>query len=282
MSRRKNVQNYKTQKTPSHTCVSAYFETLKSLALLSLFLLFSLCIMIRAHAAQVTEEDENVTWVEVEESPTVIPHSRWESSLMPYRDRKYDWGWTLGLSMREYHPEFFRSDIDGSTYEEAFAINNSRMAQFDAGVRYNTTLGGIVFQIGYAGAGTKTGAGITERSIQLRQTSFEGKLILDNFWMEPYIAPYVGAGTVSTSSVEKAPGLTEEESALSSSSVFYDFGFLVLLNWLDWDATRRGYFRGNVENCYLDFGLTQILRGSGSADFGTAPMFTAGIRMEFY
>lgn len=265
-----------------HGFVSVHFETIISRG----FALLLCLTLVPIPLVAAPENDYPVSsWVEVEEVPNAPAGTTHGSTLMPYRDRKYNFGWMLGFGARSFKPEFFRSQFDESSFKDSFGQDDVRLGQFDLGFRYNSALGGLVLEFGYAGGGASNNDEELLRSFNVKQSYVGAKLILDSLWGEPYIAPYVGAGMISIQNEEIAAILTESETlSNSSSAAYYNMGFLVLLNWMDWISFRRGYDQGAVENYYLDFGVTQIMKSAkaDSLDLSTGLLPSVGVRIEFY
>ncbi|MGE3759164.1 MAG: hypothetical protein AB7H97_15480, partial [Pseudobdellovibrionaceae bacterium] len=228
--------HHKKQKAQAHALVSAYSGTIWSRALVAI--LIFLCTLwsfsVRAEELVEDEQVDSDGWVEVEMSPTVMTRDKDASSIIPYTHRKYDWGWQIGFGSRAFKPEFYRSGIDQSTYENAYS-EGGQMGELEVGVRYNTSAGGFLFNLGYAVGDISshrsrdpTTIDPTYNRLAISQTLVGLKFVVDSFWLEPYIAPYFGGGLASTTYKEQIFAVQDGPSTGSDSGkaagAFYNFG----------------------------------------------------------
>ncbi len=267
------------------TASTASYSGTIVLTLLLLFCLFLIAEDSFGADAESTPDDGKIE--------VVYPANR----LMPYRERRGDWGVNFGLQYEALFPTRYRSKIDDSPYDHMFGDNPVDMIQGQLGLKYNFALGSI------AASALLAAGSIYDRQImnylddpntpaverpeadaklQLTKMGASFTYIMDTLFPEPYIAPYIEGQIFKMDWMESA--LDEEtKSGTTDFLTAVSAGVLIQLNWLDPASAFEAQNGSGLQNTYLDLFISQY-NGSGSGDdpnFETDMNYGAGLRLEF-
>jgi hypothetical protein len=255
---------------------------------LTLLLVFCLILFAENSFGADTEDVPQDGKIEV-----VYPADR----LVPYRERRSDWGFTFGIQYEQIFPSSYKSQIDEFSYEEMFGTTSVDMIQGQLGVKYNFGLGSI-------GASAVLGAGSNysrevmnhlddpntpavekpEADAKLQVTKIGAAItfVMDALFAEPYIAPYIEGQVFQLDWMESALGV-DSVSGQTQMSTGIGAGLLIQLNWLDPAAAFEAQNTSGLQNTYLDLYVSQYNGSSSSEDpnFQTDVNYGAGLRLEF-
>jgi hypothetical protein len=251
-----------------------------------LSILLVLCIFLMAvqsFAATSPELEEGFKDGKIE---VVYPADR----LVPYRERRSNWGFTFGIQNEEMYPGSFKSQYDEFDYESMFGSSPIYLTQGQIGIKYNFSLGSI-------GASAVLGAGSVydtriryqyagtpdiDSELQLTKMGAAFTYTMDALFGEPYVAPYIEAQVFQLQWQESSKGL-ESKKGTTNFATALTVGALFQLNWLDEASAFEAQKSSGLENTYLDLFFTQYQASTGSGDpnFETDFNFGAGLRFEF-
>jgi hypothetical protein len=202
---------------------------------------------------------------------------------VPYRERRSVVSTVFAISMDQVLPDKFSSKISSNTYNDIFKTAPIPIVQAEIGVKINSVLGGV-------GATAIYGTGLVDESLgagqdyslQLTKKGVGLHFILDNLFVEPYVAPFVEGQYIMFDWLEKQPAdLRKSGSTAYNASV--RVGVAIQMNWLDRNAALTAQDSSGLENAYLDLFVSQYSASSAAEDpnFQTGMNYGGGIRLEF-
>jgi hypothetical protein len=231
------------------------------------------------------QADETNGLVEVEIGPEMSIN---EDGLLvppPYKQRRSRWGKKIQFTDVRILPERFLSGYaDHESFTALLGTKPMDTFEFTGGIKLNYALGSIGIDLSYA-----TGSAHSEtEDLSITRTSGSVIQIFDNLFKEPYFAPFVRFGMYTIEAKETVTPSPEEvikmEPVTTSPAVYYSFGALIQLNWLDPETAADAYQRSGLENSYLEISGSIYTASSRKLDpnFETSsPQLGVGVMVEF-
>ena len=199
--------------------------------------------------SQLKEEEPNDGTIEVVYAPEL---------LAPYSERRSDWSIFGGITVDQIYPDKYRSGFDNLSYDQIFGSEPISMIQLEVGPKYNTSLGSlnVNFIAGHGStSGRKTGL---KRKLKMTKLAASATYILDVFFDEPYVAPYVSRQIVKFDWQEDIV-LTDNATISGSTEPAFALtaGVLIQLNWIEPVASLRSQSEIGLQNTFLDLFISQ-------------------------
>lgn len=234
------------------------------------------CLLLLAREALADSDNE----VSIDDGKVEVTYPA--DRLTSYNQRRPNHTILFGLSIDNLAFGGFQSIEQNYSYEELYGGEKVPLYQLDLGIKYNLAIGGLYGSLiyGHGSISDHTDGLLTTLILQKKGLSLG--LILDNFFPEPYVAPYISMQFYDfdweeqTETMESHHGRTAFSSAIQA-------GVLLQLNWLDPDSALAGKNSANLNNTFLDLYASQY-NTSGAEDdpdFKTDINFGFGLRLEF-
>lgn len=212
--------------------------------------------------------------IEIEYSPEIT---------YPYNERRGSWSTIIALNQENFYPDKLRTS-DGTTYSQIFGKSDIKMMQAEIGVKYNFFLGSL-----YASIIGSTGKVIeptdsNQATLSIVKRSGSVGLILDNFFKEPYVAPYASIQALNFQYNYNDPITSFSASDTTGITTAVTAGVLLQLNAIDLtNAAETANHEWGLDNTYLDIFISQYgsTATKESPDFQTSFNYGAGIKLEF-
>jgi hypothetical protein len=199
--------------------------------------------------------------------------------LLPYKERRPDWGFVFGAKYENFAPNTYESPIDGNTYQNLFGENAAGIFALEGGIKYNTRLASLTAEVSF-GQGSVADSRIGDDvTLRMTKTAAHFGLWLDMIWPEPYVVPYAQADVFQIDFTESDS--LGSESGTSQVCFGYTAGALIQLNWLDPDQALRALATSGLNNTYIDIFVAQSTGSGTQPDFGSDPYWGAGFKLEF-
>ncbi|UXR65759.1 hypothetical protein EZJ49_05790 [Bdellovibrio bacteriovorus] len=220
---------------------------------------------------------ENLVEVPPQDLPLVEVQIR-QDNLAPYKERRETHGVYFGLDYEAVNFKNFISTLDGMSYKDVFGEDTVNLVQAGFDYKFNFFLGslsaGLFYGMGRVDADNS-------RSLEISKYGAAFRFTADMIMNEPYVAPYVGLNVWQMGVSEKSA--TDSFSATTQLGYNYTVGFLIQLDWIDYDTAKESTFNWGLENTFLDVYATQYAKTEAPDDPNTETDFTygAGLRFEF-
>ncbi|MBX2995564.1 MAG: hypothetical protein KF681_12105 [Bdellovibrionaceae bacterium] len=233
------------------------------------------CAVLAPMAAMAVQSDlpdpeaDNIPLVEIEYGP---------AALLPYKERRSDWGYLFGMAYENYDPTGYQSDIDSTTYETLFGTNTVPMFGLQGGAKYNLDFASLTAELSYEMGSVSDSRSGDPTTLKLSKVGTHFGLWLDMLFTEPYVVPYAQMDVYQIDYEEKATNVSE--SGTSGILMGWTAGALVQLNWLDPDASLRALSESGLDNAYVNIFMTQS-QANSRPDLATAMTWGAGLKLEF-
>ncbi|KYG68955.1 hypothetical protein AZI87_06940 [Bdellovibrio bacteriovorus] len=223
-------------------------------------------------AAPTTPQDENVPLVEVE----VV-----QDNLAPYKDRRETHGMYFGVDYEGLDLKNYISTLDNLSYGDLFGTDPIPLIRVSIDYKYNFALGALALGLDYGMGKIEDNRSGSDRSLEVTKYGIGLKFVADNFMAEPYVAPYLGLNIWQMGLSESSP--TDSFSATTQMGFNYTIGFLLQLDWLDYQTAKQTTFNWGLENTFIDVYATQYAATSAEDDPDTTTdfLYGAGLRLEF-
>ncbi|MFN7728886.1 MAG: hypothetical protein ACK5P7_07000 [Bdellovibrio sp.] len=211
----------------------------------------------------------DIPLVEIEYGPDV---------MLPYKERRDDWGRTFGFRFENYNPSGYQSDFDLSSYKDLFGENTINMFGLQGGVKYNLSFGSLTAEGSYQTGSISDSRSGGPTTLSLTKMGGHFGLWLDMIFSEPYVVPYAQLDVYQIDYQESGGNVSQ--SGTSGALIGWTTGTLLQLNWLDEAAALRALYDSGLDNAYIDLFMTQS-QASKKPDLATAMTWGAGVKLEF-
>src|SRR5690606_11765861 len=121
------------------------------------------------------------------------------SYLMPYKDRRGNWGFTFAIGASQYTPTYYKPDfVVNETYESYYGNTEAPLVEATLGLKWNNFLGSLTAELGGGYYFNNSKNADDNANLVLIPVRAGLTLALDTVFKEPYLVPYgtVGAYTV--------------------------------------------------------------------------------------
>jgi hypothetical protein len=200
-------------------------------------------------------------------------------AFVPFRERKQNWGFQLGLNYSNFQPSKQKSKIDLLPFSETIDEGIKAVGITIGSVMY-TTLAGISAQIFYETGQAKSGRSGLQRKLEVQMFGAKAGFYFNNLFVEPFVVPYILGKVVFLGWAEAKNA--EKKSGQNEYAVGTQLGALIQLNWLESDQGLNAQKYG-LENTYLDLFVHQnnTSNSVNDPDFETNFDYGVGLLLEF-
>lgn len=220
-------------------------------------------------------DDESENWVKVEKQVYVSDEDdKQKTRFLSFKERRPSWGFRLAVSTEMIQTN---NDYPVSTLQKA----KLKSKQVDFGLQlmasYNLPLISV-------GAGANLGFYNFKGDVEAIKTGADLHAILDGMLQNPYIAPYakIGIGRYSFTH----PSSSDVSSHDTKLSLYYAFGALFLLDWLQKSMAMEAFYNFGLEGSFLyfemeDFPAMSSAKSSVFPDEFATRTFKFGLHLLF-
>lgn len=204
-----------------------------------------------------------------------------QDNLASYKDRREDLGSYVGIAYEGLELKNFISTLDGKTYAQLFGTSPVPLIRLFTDYKYNFFLGSLALGLDLGKGRLSDSFSGEERTLDITKYGLGLRFTADMISGEPYIAPYVAINFWQMAIAEDSP--TDSFSATTQMGMNYSFGFLLQLDWLDYETAKTTTFSWGLENTFIDVYATQYAKTSAIDDPNTETemLYGAGLRLEF-
>ena len=199
-------------------------------------------------------------------------------AMVPYDQRRENWGVTLGFSYGRFLEGY------GPKYGNIKDFEDESLVEFHINVKRNLDQGslGIAFGVSsYNGSSAESES--NHSTLSLTPLRLGIQYTIDHIFDEPLIAPYLSGGVYtvfykeSHRPVDGGDGNTEGR---TDFSFYATAGFLIQLNWLDMKSTIEAYQESDIKNTFLFVEARSLLKPSKAPDL-SGQQANIGMKIEF-
>lgn len=237
--------------------------------MLAILLVGQLLISLKSHSL-----------VEVEPSIYTITHDD-SSALPPHKDRTQGWGFTLAVGAGYYNPVNYNPSFSIESFQSIYGENKTAAdLQLQLKKNFRALSLGADLGIGYLSASAQKSSGI-DSSLSLMPIRLGASIVLDGLFKKPYLAPYASVGAYTN--IYKETQASVSHGGNTQVAMYYSFGTLILLDWLDQSSADRAYSEASLQATYLYIEGRQYTKSGNETDpdLSTGLDPNAGVRLEF-
>lgn len=216
---------------------------------------FALAVPMLAHGMQ-----ENLPDLEGQVSNTIEIEYPAEN-LLPYRERRPDWGFVAGVKYENFTPTAYRSAVDGASFSSIAGSKSFELIGPEFGAKFNFSIGSLIGTASYAQSQLSgkfvDSTGPFAINMSVTRTALHAGYFMDTIWPEPYVVPYAQLDFMNMTYEEKDT-VGSSVSGNREGIVGFTGGVLVQLNWMDPGASFDSLDIAGIKNSYLDLSLSKI------------------------
>lgn len=228
-------------------------------------------------------------WVIVEPQAVVAGTKEGKSHLLPYRQRRSDWGFSFTFNYSAFHPQNYRPDSIEANFDTVYGPAEAPLLEAQVVVKRNMDWASLGFEVSIGKYKNDAFSTIVingaEQSLSgflnLYPVRLGGILTLDTLFEEPHFAPFVSGGVYTML-------YTEEQSAVSvngntSYAPYFSTGALIQLDWLDQTSANISYLESGLENTFMLISARKMLASQEARDpnFESDIHVNVGLMLEF-
>ena len=217
----------------------------------------------------------------VEVEPSIYTISRGEeSALIPLKERRGGWGFTVGAGGGYYSPKHYDPNFITDSYENTYG-SGTPMMDVQLQVKKNFTAMSFGVDLGIGFYSTSSTAKGLNSTVSFNPARLGGTVILDGFFSVPYVAPYGTLGMYTNFYRESQGAVTFGGN--TQLAVYYAFGGLFLLDWLDPKSADQAYSESSLQATYIYVEGRQYMKSGNESDpdLSTGLDPNLGLRLEF-
>ncbi len=219
----------------------------------------------------------------VEVEPSAFGITRDDSSaLPPHKDRTEGWGFTLAVGAGYYHPVNYNPNYSVESFQSIYGENKTPAADVQLQIKkgFRALSVGADLGVGFLSVSSQASSGI-DSSLSLMPIRLGTSVVIDGLFKKPYIAPYASLGAYTNIYKETQAALSNGGN--TQIAMYYSFGSLFLLDWLDQSSADRAYSETNLQATYIYVEGRQYMKSSNETDpdLSTGLDPNVGVRLEF-
>ncbi|MGE0764381.1 MAG: hypothetical protein AB7N80_13955 [Bdellovibrionales bacterium] len=220
-------------------------------------------------------------WVEVEPTNMLPSDITGIYYLVPYRNRRDNWGQTASVGYSSYVPVNYEPNFVAAFYEDVYTSAEMPLIEFQYSLKRNIPLGSMGIEAGVGFYQNQSDTDLIDSEVQLIPVRLGVNLYLDNLWFEPYFVPYAAGGVYTIFYDESIDG--SSFGGNTQAAPYMAVGVQMQLNWVDREAARISYTDSGIENTFLYLEGRQFMASQAASDpdFSTSFNWGAGMRLEF-
>lgn len=205
--------------------------------------------------------------------------------LVPYSERRSDWGVKIGLEYLAYQPVDYRPAFLELDYADVYKAPSVPLIEFQLGVKRNFSLGSLAIEAGLAVFKTESKQEVEDLSastLTLYPVRLGFTYNMDNIFSdEPWIVPYVSGGAYTIYYRESQPGVSFNGN--TQIAPYANVGIGINLDWFDRDNARIAYESSGIESTHFFVEARKYFQTSvdSDPDFETDGTWGAGLHVEF-
>lgn len=202
--------------------------------------------------------------------------------LLPYRDRRREWGVTASLGYSNYEPVNYDPNFTSATYGETYGTPTMPLLELQLVVKRNYSFGAIGGEIAigqYSNANSDPE--VTSSTLTLTPWRIGGTFAMEGLMKEPYVVPYISAGLYSMMYKEILGGNSLNGS--SQIAPYFIYGGMFSLDWIDRRAARVSFNDSGIQSSYVFLEGRSYIKSSNARDHDFSNPFSigGGVRVEF-
>lgn len=197
--------------------------------------------------------------------------------LSAYKNRRNEFSHLISLSYSTYNPTNYTvSDKEFLDFYGAASLPFKKTSSLEIpllswlySLKWNSFIGSLSFDLGVGFYFNKSN--LDSSKIYVLPIKLGVTWAWDNIFLEPYIVPYLSAGTMSFLYREDLPETSDQRNDLrdqtgqpheyfqgTSYNIYLSGGIRFQLDWMDNDGDNSSYFERGIENSFIAVGITRI------------------------
>lgn len=233
---------------------------------------------------ELSEQGDTTGLVEVEPTQILPSDLSYSYVLVPYRVRKKTSGTMFTLSYSLFEPKNYESFYIAKSvadFSTLYGSATTALVEMIFTKKWHFKIGSIGYETSYGIYANDSNTDVLTSKLSLSLARVGLKYMMDNISPEPYFVPYIAGGAYVAIYDETQSALSNKGN--TSPAMYYTFGALIQLDFIDKDAAKNAYLDAGVENTFWFIEARQFLASSveKDPDFSTDLNFNTGLSLEF-
>lgn len=241
-----------------------------------------------APISAISKESEELTYApDVEVEKSVFDNELRRKScdcdysyLMPYKERRNNFGFTFAVGYSQYLPTYYKPDfVVNQTYETYYGETNTPLIDLTLGLKWNNPLGSFTLE---AGAGYFFNNSKNEDdngTLRVIPARAGVTYAMDALASEPVVVPYGTVGAFTAFYNEQIASTSV--SGNSPIGLYYAGGLMFQLNSLDEKAAAASFDESGLQNTFVFAEMRGFVASTDVPNFSTDPQLGAGLKLEY-
>ena len=218
----------------------------------------------------------------VEVEPSLYTVTRGDSSsLPPLKDREQGWGVLFGAGAGYYTPKNYDPNFITDSFENIYGSSKTPMVDVQIQLKKNFRRISFSGDLGVGFYSNTSHSNLVSSDVSFTIIRLGGTVMLDGILNVPYLVPYGSMGAY-TNYYKETQG-SVSFGGNSQVAIYYAFGAMILLDWIDPKSADRAYSEAGLQATYLYAEGRQYMKSQNASDpdFSTGLDPNVGIRLEF-
>lgn len=221
--------------------------------------------------------------VEVEPNFVELTRTEGRYNLVPFRERRGEWGSQVSFGYSQYTPYNYESEFSAFDYDSAYGYSSELpLIEVQYTLKKNFHWGSIGAEIGVGMYENSSDLEAIDSQLRLIPIRLGGVLILDGFTSVPYIAPYIAGGAYTIVFEETLEG-HNTYGGNTQVAPYFTIGAQFNIDWLDPIASRQAFEESGIQATFVFLEARKFLASAAARDrdFENEIEPNFGLRIEF-
>ncbi|NJL23836.1 MAG: hypothetical protein HC902_00720 [Calothrix sp. SM1_5_4] len=201
--------------------------------------------------------------------------------LIPYAERRREWGVTFSVEYSTYEPLNYLPNFLEADFADVYSSVDTPMLEMQFTVKRNFSFASLGGEIAVGFYENESDSDLVNSTLTLYPIRLGAVLAFDALAPDPLFVPYVSGGGYVMIFREATP-----ESSLNGNTAIAPYvhgGIALQLDWIDRQAARIAYNDSGIQNSYLfaEARMQMASTDEKDEDFSSDVSFAGGIRVEF-
>lgn len=223
--------------------------------------------------------------VYVEPINVLPPSPHISTPILPYSARRSSRSLEATVTYSFYSPSKYESSFADPllvTFDGLYGNPDISLLEFSMGYMWNLAMGSIGGEVGigrYSTSAADNAFGDLE--LDLIHVRLGSRYTMSTLFLEPYIAPYIGAGAYLVSFTERSAN--NSFNGNTTPAPYWYIGSKFQIDWLDKKAAMEAYKSSGIENTFLFVEARQYISSEvdKDPDFSSDVELSMGLSLEF-
>lgn len=204
-------------------------------------------------------------------------------TLLPYKERRKEWGVTAAIGYSSYEPVDYVPNFAAVEFVDIYNSPEVPMIDLEVTVKRNLKFGSLggQFSVGIY-TNQSDAVDVADSSLTMIPIKLGAIFFLDTMGAEPFLVPY-GAAGIYTVSYTETTAAGSSFGGTTALGFYVNGGVQMQLDWIDQDAARVAYQESGIQAtfAYAEARMQTASIEDKDPDFSGGVSWATGVRVEF-